>query len=312
MKKIFLFAAAAMVSLSSCVQTEDVYTGGLNEIGFKSAAVRADGANVVDGVEFTGAMTVAGAWDQTKGVYKQYFAPTKFVKDAGASVWSGDPARYWPFGGQMQFVAYYPHEFGTFAENVDDTNGITHYTVSGIDNETSQYDVLYSDRVYCADVPTSTQALVFHHALTQIEVNFATNDANASVKLKEVTLNSVHFGGDLKVNCANDESTAEWTSKTTAGEHTFVNVTEDALGTEYNKDATTVLILPAETQTSITITYTHGNENKELTKVVDLSANGKWEMGKKYIYNFCINMNEIDFTVTVDTWDGVVVPGITI
>ena len=306
MKKIFLFAAAAMVSLSSCVQTEDVYTGGLNEIGFKSAAVRADGANVVSGTEFTGAMTVAGAWDQAKGVYKQYFAPTKFVKDGtndeGKNVWSGEPARYWPFGGQMQFVAYYPNAFGTFTETIDETNGITGYVVTDIENEDAQQDVLYSDRVYCADVPSSTQALMFYHALSQIQVNFKTNNDDANVILKSVTLHDVKFDGTLNVNCINDKSVASWSATSEATDHVFDTIPSD-LTTALNTSATSVLILPADAQTKMTIVYTHGEENKELTKVVDLNTNGaKWEMGKKYIYNFNINMNEIDFTVVVKDW----------
>ena len=61
MKKIFLFATAAMVSLSSCVQTDEVYTGGVQEIGFKSGVTRA--AVVGDKLPAGSAINVAGVWD---------------------------------------------------------------------------------------------------------------------------------------------------------------------------------------------------------------------------------------------------------
>ena len=102
MKKIFLFAAAAMVSLSSCVQTEEVYTGKMEEMGFKSAVTR---AIIQSNDDMTYPIAVTAVWDDDKaGTFSSYFENAKFVYDAGTELWKGEPARYWPTSGDMQFI----------------------------------------------------------------------------------------------------------------------------------------------------------------------------------------------------------------
>ena len=313
MKNIFLFAAAAMVSLSSCVQTEDVYTGGLNEIGFKSAVSRA----VVEGTTFTGSMTVAAAWDaEGDGTFVQYFAPTEFVDASG--IWSGNPSRYWPNAGIMDFIAHYPHS-GSFAAPITGDK-LVGYTVTGIQNKEKQDDVLYSDVLRCKCPQSATQALKFHHAMTLLQVNFATTLTNTNdvVIIKSATVNDVVFDGDLAVTGeAGTGSKAVWSNHGAATNYTFAGIATDydLEGTvNPEKASTPLLILPSKTgekQTQMTIVYWQNDH--ELTKVVPLKSYGAWEMGKKYIYNFTITANEIQFTVSVDDWnDSLVNNGVTI
>ena len=307
MKKIFLFAAAAMVSLSSCVQTEDVYTGGLNEIGFKSAVTKA----AIDGTTFEGSMTVAAVWDAEKdGSYVEYFAPYKFTGTA-STPWAGDPAaKYWPNTGKMQFVACYPYGIGTFtADYTGDV--LAGYGVAGIANKTAQNDVLYSDLLTCDAPQESAKALQFHHALSLLKVTFATNVPTEAIKIVSVSVADVVFDGDLTVTAGNP-STAAWSNEGTPETYTFQNVdTTNQLTATADEYATPLLILPAAAQTSMTIAYTFNDH--EMTKKVDLSGYGKWEMGKRYIYNFTIGAKEIKSTCTVDNWtDEVVGGGITI
>lgn len=309
MKKIFLFAAAAMVSLSSCVQTEDVYTGGLNEIGFKSAAVR----GAIEGTSFGGNMAVAAAWDKNAKEYVDYFKTlatdqtgAKFTgAEAAGSIWKGEPARYWPNAGKMQFIALYPYECGKMNYAIA-TTGITGYTVADIVNETNQHDVLFSDLCQVNSVPAATQALTFHHALAQLKVTFKTNHQN--VVIKSVTVKDVAFDGDLAVTAA-ATSEASWTvDATKLG--TFSGLADEAVSDTAIES--TLLIIPAAEQTELTIVYTF--DGHEMTKVVPLKAYGDWKMGNKYIYNFTISANEITFTVSVDKWTDVIVVdgGITI
>lgn len=301
MKKIFLFAAAAMVSLSSCVQTDEVYTGELNEIGFKSGVTRA----AVDGTALPAgsAITVAGVWDaESDDSYVEYFAPTKFVDES--SIYSGEPARYWPNAGQMQFIGYYPYGVGTFtADYTGDV--LAGYKVTGIDGA-AQNDILYSDLCQVDAVPAATQALFFRHALALLQVTFQTSLTTEEVKIVSATVADVVLGGDLTVT-AGSPSTAAWSNTSAPAAHTFTNVTTANLTDSANTDATPLLIVPAAAQTSMTIVYTLNGH--QMTKVVSLSTYGAWEAGNKYIYNFAIGANEIQFTCEVDPWDTVVVTG---
>ena len=304
MKKIFLVAAAAMVSLSSCVQTEDVYTGGLNEIGFKSAVTKA----AIEGTTFEGSMTVAATLDYEKdGSYVEYFAPYKFTGTA-STPWAGDPdAKYWPNAGNMQFVACYPYGIGTFtADYTGDT--LAGYTVTGIANQGDQNDVLFSELIEVEAPQNAAQALLFHHAMTLLQVNFATNVPTEVVKITSASVANVVFGGDLTVTADPAKSTAAWSNHTTAVATTeFEDITANQLTTTLDESATPLLILPADAQTSITVNYTLNGHAQ--TKTIDLSTYGAWEMGKKYIYNFTIGANEIKFTCTVDEWEEVIVGG---
>ena len=319
MKKIFLFAAAAMVSLSSCVQTEDVYTGGLNEIGFKSAAVRSD-AGAIEGTTFGGNMAVAAAWDKNANEYVDYFKTTDtgamFTGEAteGAK-WSGVPARYWPNAGKMQFIALYPYECGNMNYTIDSTNGLTGYSVADIANEANQHDVLFSDLCQVDDVPAGAQPLLFHHAMALLQVNFKTTVPSEEVKIVSATVHNVVFNGDLTVTAgaAPAKSIASWdVTGSTPKSYTFEDVdTTNKLTDTLNKAAKDLLVIPTA-QTSMTIVYKFNGH--KMTKTVDLTAvsSVEWEMGKRYIYNFTIDANQIKFTCTVDNWTDVNIGGITI
>ena len=324
MKKIFLFAAAAMVSLSSCVQTEDVYTGGLNEIGFKTAAVR----GAIEGTTFGGNMAVAAAWDgnaDSENPYVDYFKTlatpeatgANFTGEAGAgNAWSGNPPRYWPNAGNMQFIALYPYECGKMNYAINATTGLTSYTVEGIANEANQHDVLFSD-LHAVEAPqTSAQPLLFHHAMALLQVNFKTSVPSEEVKIVSATVNNVIFDGDLTVTAgaapagaAPAKSTASWNvTDSTPKNYTFKGVDATHKLTEtLDEDATDLLVIPTA-QTSMTIVYTFNGH--KMTKTVKFNEGegegrnnyGDWEMGKRYIYNFTIGANEIQFTVSVDNW----------
>ena len=326
MKKIFLFAAAAMVSLSSCVQTEDVYTGGVREIGFKSAVVR----DAIETTTFTGSMNVAAAWDAdgeaTTKNYVEYFTPTKFTDKNKNNVWSGEPARYWPNVGKMQFLAHFPYN-ETFVVAYGDKGAITGYTATVTGNKDAQNDVLYSNVHECNCAPQAQQPLLFHHAMTLLQVNFATNLPNTTeaknvVKIKEVTVYDVRFDGKLNVTgAANTKSSAEWSDHGDKTNYTFLNIDPDyELGATVNPDkaSTPLLILPSKTdekQTKMTVVFELNGH--EMTKTVEFNAGdngyGDWKMGYKYIYNFTISANEILFDVEVDNWTvETITPGITI
>ncbi len=327
MKKMFLFAAAAMVSLSSCVQTEEVYTGKLQELGFKSAVTR----SIVDTIEdLVYPIAVSGVLDNTDdGIdnYSPYLTNSDplakydnalFVYDESTENWCGSPARYWPSSGDMYFLAFCPCPTNaTLKTNYNATTGkIDNLTVTQIDNNiVNQHDILYSDLIKVTAPKTEPQALHFHHALTQIKVAFKKTESEAKVVVNSVMLEDVFFAGNLVITpVEGGNSTASWT---TAGEefaksryfnkNLQVSGIEDGtldeiLSSSTAYSPTPLLIIPSTKQGKIRIVYTV-SDNKPQTYELDLSTNGEaWEMGKKYTYNFLINVNEIRFKCSIDEW----------
>ena len=315
MKKIFLFAAAAMVSLSSCVQTDEVYTGQLNEMGFKSAVTR---GIIQSQTDFNYPIAVTAVWDDPEDgsdKYKLRFDKAKFIYDNDLKSWRGETPYYWPNGGNVDFLGFCPYpNAADYASSINATTGrIEKLVVSSISNNIKdQHDILYSDLLTVAAPQTDPQSMTFHHALTQINIEFLKSESAAEVVLNSVRLEQVPFVGTLTITPHDGaESDAEWSSVNTFENRFFlkdllvsgIEDSELAAILTHNTPYSPVplLIIPMDHQTSMIITYTV-NGHKE-TKTVDLSAYGAWDMGKKYTYKFSVNINEILFNCTVDNWE---------
>ena len=306
MKKIFLFAAAAMVSLSSCVQTSEVYTGKMQEMGFKSAVTR---GIIQSNDDMTYPIAVTAVWDDTKnGGFAKYFENGKFVYDAGTELWKGEPARYWPTSGDMQFIGFCPYLVSSDLTNSYKTNGEIEKVVWGtIDNNLmDQHDVLFSDLLSVEAPQTSAQPLLFHHAYAQLNVTFKKTDSAAAVIVKNVAVKDVNLSGILTITPAvGAKSTATWQAglpisryflpETATG---VENGTLDALLEAATPFAPQPVLVIPSAQTRIVIVYTI--DGHEHTYIHTLSGN--WEMGYKYTYNYTINVNEIIFDCNVDEW----------
>ena len=305
MKKMFLFAAAAMVSLSSCVQTSEVYTGKLEEMGFKSAVTR---GIIQSNTDMTYPISVTAVWDNPSDAssnYVSYFENAEFVYDAG--LWKGNPAKYWPTSGNMGFLALCPFpQTATVTPyyNVDGT--IEKLEFGTIDNNLKeQHDVLYSDLLSVAAPQTSAQSLQFHHAYAQINTTFQKTDSAAVVVVKSVSAVEVNLSGKLTVTPVGPESVATWAKGLEVNRYFLPegatgvkNGTLDHVLTATDAySPTPVLVIPGN-QTKIVIVYTIDGVQHTYTHTLS----GTWDMGYKYTYNYTINVNEIIFDCDVDEW----------
>ena len=311
MKKIFLFAAAAMVSLSSCVQTEDVYTGGLNEMGFKSAVTRA----IITGTEFEGAISVSSVWDNPNDSenYVEYFSNIEFALTDG--VWKANPAKYWPSSGNMQFLALYP-KAQTDVDITTNTDGTfdSVKTKNVIDNNiVDQHDVLFSDLLAVEAPQESAQPLLFHHALAQLNVTLKKAETGAVVVVNSVKVVKAYLQGKLAVNTTADVSAnmanglkteAEWSEKAEMDRYFLADANAVSVDDCYTATLTTdsqspaaLLVIPGA-QTKIVIEYTVDGKAQTYTHTLT----GNWDMGYKYTYNYTINVNEIMFDCEVEDW----------
>jgi hypothetical protein len=70
--------------------------------------------------------------------------------------------------------------------------------------------------------------------------------------------------------------------------------------TKTKTEIASVLVVPGN-QTSLDLQYTIG-DTSITHPTIDLSGNGTWDMGKKYIYTISFGANEIKFTPEVVDW----------
>ena len=301
-------AAAVMVSLSSCVKTSEVYTGKMQEMGFKSAVTR---GVIQSNDDMTYPIAVTSVWDNPSDAsedYVVYFEGAKFVYDSSTTLWKGDPAKYWPTSGDMQFLALCPYPVHASITNNYNVDGTIKNVVFGtIDNNLKdQHDVLFSDILSVEAPQTSAQSLLFHHAYAQLNVTFKKTDSAAAVVVKSVTANNVNLTGALTVTpVVGGTSTATWEKGMGIARYFLpVDATSVEAGTLDAVLAATdayspspVLVVPSA-QTSITIVYTIDGVQHTYTHTLT----GEWQMGYKYTYNYTINVNEIIFDCTVEDW----------
>ena len=311
MKKIFLFAAAAMVSLSSCVQTEEVHTGKMQEMGFKAGVTR---GIIESNADMTYPISVTAIWDNPSDAssnFVSYFENAKFVYDDVSLLWKGEPAKYWPTSGDMHFLALCPYPINatvTPAYKLDGT--IETVTFGTIDNNLKeQHDILFSDLLSVEAPQTAAQSLQFHHAYAQLNTSFKKTDSAAAVVIKSVSVTGVNLTGVLTVTpVVGSESTATW-QKGLGVNRYFLP--EGATGVEngtidHTLNATTpylptpVLVIPGN-QTEIVIVYSIDGVDHTYRHTLS----GTWEMGYKYTYNYTINVNEIMFSCDVKPWEPV-------
>ena len=304
---MMFLAAAAVVALSGCVKSESVDLGGKQAITFEafnevSARGPIEGTAYPDGGEFkVFAIHSSGS--------TAYFEPTTFADGDSDGYWSGTPARYWPTFGTLDFAAYHPASLSGNATY--GTGVINNVAVTLADNnKADQDDVMFSNLVNDADCTShATQPIVFNHALAQIEVHVVTTEPGL-FEVTNLTLNNTIQDGTLTITPAT-ASTAEWTTKGTADNDMTIVSTATAVPTSATEIAS-VLVVPGA-QTSLDLQYTiDGTPMTHPT--IDLSGNGTWDMGKKYIYTITFSAHEIKFTPEVVDWTAPTpaMPGVTL
>lgn len=288
MKRLFILATAAIVALASCAKTEVVYTDAPEEIGFKA---------------FTGAMTKAFVeWDAATsqmGVFavqdgtSNYLDNKPFKKHATEAYFVGaDQAYYWPLGKTLDFVVYAPYTAGvTFTP-------ATKTLTWAVDNSgTDQTDVLFGGIMHSAAKQSAAMEMPLKHALAQVVVNIKADQEGV------VTINSLELTGTYQTETLTVDytvpATPEATWTTTVGTEKDMELF-NGLALTTTDESEYCYVVPSA-QTSIAINYTL-NGGSPIDYPISLTANGNWEMGKKYVYNIVVGASEIKITPVVDEW----------
>lgn len=280
MKRLFILASAAIVALASCSKTQVVYNEAPEEIGFKQI-----NSVMTKATDLTGTMGVIAHQGTT-----EYFPNTEFTFETDK--WKGNPARYWPTTGTLDFTVYAPHNASaSYTENV-----LTLPAVTAADA------LYYGDKRYVGTAKVDKVPVLMKHAAAKVEVQVKGADIYTVTDLSVV---GAKTGGTLKVTYNNVSDYAA-TSCITAADPvpTTSNVAiltsgSVAVDGTYKTAGTPGYVLPGD-QTKLLITY-KDKAATETTKEIDLSPN-TWVAGKRYIYGITIIGNEIFFTAEVDDW----------
>ena len=292
MKRILIFASAAIVALASCAKTEVVYKDAPQEIAFK---------------QITGAMTKMTLGDddaQTMRVFAfkhddhlSYFTPTNGLKftPVDADNWTATPSQYWPLSGDLDFVYFAPYS-ASASVSYDATN---YKLTMDLDNSK---DVMYGKNVITGSKSNDAMDAPLRHALAKVIMK-VTSDLEGLV-ITSFTLKNPYVSGVLEVdyqesddNGTENDERLTWTLNNT-GDISYTNlVVTTEKDTEYSDYH---YVLPDD-QTSFEFTYTLPGNATIHTYTHNLAGN-KWLDGHQYTYVIKITANEIKLDPAVDVW----------
>lgn len=223
MKKYFVFAIAALVSLAACTKVENnaLENAPDVEITFQTASYATKAA----GDQFTGTSFGTYAWSTASQLAGNIFMDNETITLQGG-VWKPSTAYFWPKTATVDFISYYPAG-ASYITVAQDAITYADYDVSA--NPT--VDLLYADKAvgYGANVnevtttpATSYQGVptFFRHALAKLSINAQlaydrklVEDADGTftvtkwaVKLTGANYSNLYYKGGLKLQLKSDAS----------------------------------------------------------------------------------------------------------
>ena len=221
MKKYFVIAAAAALTLASCAKVETIskVNDDQHVIGFSNyapkALAKADTTNYVASTSLVNdADFDVWAWYVANGDSFDGSQDTKYFSNWYTVSYKGDGtgtsgennaypdgARYWPTGDtpdKLSFFAYYPSNAGTITAPAA---GLGAFNFSAEDADSTQVDFMVAD-VVKDQIYGSTNAspshkgtvnLTFKHQLTKVQVKFKTTPAIVKDTLTDITVTGAKF-----------------------------------------------------------------------------------------------------------------------
>ena len=327
MKRFFFLAVAATAMLAACNKTEIVPTGDAQEISFV-AVNKVATKTPVDGTVFQSDDNMAVAAYIVEGTTpNNFFGYTLFAKEAGATNWTGQPARYWPLTtSRINFLAV--TEAGGGVDNTTVTFKAGNYAsgataVLAGNNTYDQNDLMFAvgQGYHEQGSAYSAVSMVFKHELSWI--NFKLSSAAPTeyqIQVNSITLNDATYNGTLTL----DNTTFNKTAVPTITGVTATWSDKDPIASVYvpNADGTDkaapiiltsdsqlfgngLLVVPDHYATSFTINYTltQGDGTANIYDYTYTLPTGAWEMAKKYFYNIHITLSEIEVTPSITDWD---------
>ncbi len=249
MKKYFILAAAAALTLASCAKVETIskVNDEQNLIGFSNyapkALAKASAANYAEATSLVAdADFDVWAWYTANGTSFNGSNGTKYFSDWYTVVYQGDGsgttgenngypdgARYWPTGDTpdwLSFFAYYPSDAGTITAPA---TGLGAFSFTAEATAAAQVDFMVADvvkdQVYGATNATvgetkkGTVNLTFKHQLAKIQVKFKTTaeivaDANTDIQVTSASFGHINNAGTLTASYDGTATSTAWSAVT--------------------------------------------------------------------------------------------------
>lgn len=335
MKKYFILAAAALLSLAACNKIDpENPTQEKRAINFSAVAAKTTKAPITGitykttdphfGI-FCYALTDTKTWAANSADGQLYMDNVEISYNSTDKIWEPATTYYWPLSGSLTFVGYSPYGCAGTVAYVPGTKTftVTNFLVNADADDqqdlmwaTTNPDLSNNQSTYTSESATSTLRgvnEVFHHALSQVKFNIK---KAAGLDDYTITVNSITFDAYSKgtLTIVND-GTPTWSAQ--AKQDAFVFNTEGTDVVAPNNSAefaafgkanmTVPQTLVAGTQTfTLTYSLTKGGVDLGQKTISNLDLLGgtvdTWAANTIYNYNIVIDLAKIYFNPTIEEW----------
>lgn len=342
MMKTFFFAVAAVVALTACNKngstvdtpemTKEMSVMAVNQKsmtkGYATGAtfedIAYDEIHAADPHATPRTMMLSTYLTPQNGTPGNYFVAEEFAVNDVDNLWHATPARYWPIGGTLDFLAYsVKNDFAEDKVHWDANNAAGSLSIN-VTPVYSQDDILFSSvSGRASSTGSAAVPMEFKHAQAWIEFRVCATKADV-VMLNEITLENIYDCGDLNIKNNGGDALARWDFReyrsadrtvddtfevygSTSGAPKYIIVDDGDPASDTDWEYLDMLI-PEQGKTAIILKYElAGNDaGQQLTYRFDLD-NENWLQGKKYVYDITMSVNEITIQPSVATWgEGVV------
>ncbi len=349
----YLFIAAAMLSAVACeraeesvmpmpepdysapitigsVQVNDNYIGradGSRAEATDGASTRGETASgsgvTISGMAFGLYGSYTGAADFVPGTTQaaNYLTNHKFVYNATAGCWTGEPAAYWPIrhDEKMSFFAYAPYDANGTQVKLNSQAGtirllVTPATVSADQIDLCIADARTTDNITFSSISGGVLPLSFEHVMARINPTFCYTKGSANagssdtytIKVKSMTISGLRGAGVMRYAlAAGDAASYFWESQGNYPVATYnctVNSsTKVPMTTATAAIASPLFVVPqgvAADQVKITLTYNIRNNSDTDTTGLDITESLTVSSAMTFVKGQVYNMN---FTIMAGT-----------
>lgn len=291
--KNLLLTLLAMSLLASC-NKEGLYSESREVVGIAPVVENNKTKAVITGTAFptSRSMVVSADLNADTGGSGNYFSNETFTY--GTSDWVPAHTYYWPLAGTLEMLAY---SAGSASVTPTWTNA-TKLVLSCAN--CSADDILVGG---LTGAKSSSKTIVFKHALSQIKCTASAN-VGSTIKVKSITFNAKK-GATLTVTKSAGSSNVSVATALTgsATENAVLSGGNVTVGTSAAAIGSPILI-PAQTPSSMTITYTMmngGAESPVMTVNKELSTS--MTPGNAYTFAIAFSVTGITVTATLTDWD---------
>lgn len=263
------------------------------------------------------APVTGGTFPQSRGLLlssritggETWFTAVPFTYDSGSGAWRGQPAKFWPLTGTLDFLSASVGAYGdAVAWNADPASGVE-LTVG--DNSTVQEDLLFASRQGAA-LPGNV-SLLYSHALSLLQMSVSADVAydaatNTGITVSSIDLLPAWWGGHVVATASSNAVTYAWSNLSSRKERSVL------VGASFGVPVSSApvgeaVMLPPQAAPGFTVNYTQhngydaaGGEVNLPLSFTHIPTEGYLLSGQRWTWGIHFTLDHVTVNASIEPW----------